>query len=319
MKVCRSIALPFGVLFTTSNCSLAQTWVQTAVQVTNSSGVAISADGRKIFACNNSARVLYVSFDFGSNWTTNSEPTTNNDLPLSCFACSADGTTLLAGDNNTGGIFASEKSGANWTSVYYGDSFWQSACCSADGMILAICPLLHVSTNFGASWLNQARFGNPRCAVLPANGSRMVIAADQIYWTTNLGASWASNGMVLPWQAVATSADGTKMAAAAFTNSIYTSSDSGATWIQQTNSPSLNWMALASSADGMKLVAIAYSAGPIYSSADGGVTWTSNNAPLKWWSTVVSSADGSKLAAASISAGGTSGGIWVSSPRRRRH
>src|SRR5438105_2199827 len=73
------------------------------------------------------------------------------------------------------------------------------------------------------------------------------------------------------WAAVACSADGTRIAAAAGSccagNSggpIYVSADSGATWTQ-TAAPILNWSSVASSADGTRFLAAGVdSAGVIY-------------------------------------------------------
>ncbi len=78
------------------------------------------------------------------------------------------------------------------------------------------------------------------------------------------------------WTSVSSSADGSRLVAAAgarflgFTTQhgvglIYTSADSGATWTA-TSAPSTNWTSVASSADGAKLVAVAGDAsfpGPI--------------------------------------------------------
>src|SRR5882757_7926745 len=58
------------------------------------------------------------------------------------------------------------------------------------------------------------------------------------------------------WTGVAASADATKLVAVAYSGSIYTSTDSGATWTQRAFTQ--NWQAVASSADGVKLVAVAY-------------------------------------------------------------
>lgn len=118
------------------------------------------------------------------------------------------------------------------------------------------------------------------------------------------------------WVSVASSADGTKLAAASTliqsgTGQIYNSTNSGLNWTVQTNAPATEWSRVASSADGNKLVAveairiensIAESNSPttgIYTSSDSGVTWTlQTNAPsVMFWTSVVSSPDGNRLAA----------------------
>jgi len=97
------------------------------------------------------------------------------------------------------------------------------------------------------------------------------------------------------WYAVATSADGIKLAAA-FQSSggIYTSTNSGATWIL-TSAPAKSWTALASSADGSVLLATA-NFGGIYASTNSGISWQSNNIPGNaQWDTAAASADGNTL------------------------
>jgi hypothetical protein len=65
------------------------------------------------------------------------------------------------------------------------------------------------------------------------------------------------------WSALAGSADGSKLVAAAGNNgTIYTSSDSGNTWLSN-SVPRIQWTAVASSADGNSLVAVPYG-GRIY-------------------------------------------------------
>jgi hypothetical protein len=110
------------------------------------------------------------------------------------------------------------------------------------------------------------------------------------------------------WMSIASSADGTRLLAAAnggpsyFTlpGPIYISTNSGVTWIQATNAPASTWGAVASSADGIKLFAAVGGFGSpsgIYASMDGGITWTQTSAPSNHWVSIASSADGTKLAA----------------------
>jgi hypothetical protein len=115
------------------------------------------------------------------------------------------------------------------------------------------------------------------------------------------------------WTSIASSADGSKLVVAGQPYWIYTSTNSGATWISNNISVSNNipnnlydWNAVASSADGTKLVAVGgYSVihngqpdihAVIFTSTNGGGIWTSNSsAPNQAWTSVASSADGNKL------------------------
>jgi len=99
------------------------------------------------------------------------------------------------------------------------------------------------------------------------------------------------------WHNIATSADGTKLAATVENGYIYTSTDGGSTWTERTNAGSRNWRDIASSDDGTKLVAGVYN-GYIYTSTDSGATWTERtSAGSKLWNAITSSDDGTKLVA----------------------
>jgi photosystem II stability/assembly factor-like uncharacterized protein len=102
------------------------------------------------------------------------------------------------------------------------------------------------------------------------------------------------------WVSLASSSDGTRLAIVASYGSLYTSTNSGATWAPATTAttgsePSRPWTGVASSTDGRKLVAVAGS-NPIFTSANYGQTWSSHG-PAANWSAVASSADGTKLVA----------------------
>jgi photosystem II stability/assembly factor-like uncharacterized protein len=94
-----------------------------------------------------------------------------------------------------------------------------------------------------------------------------------LYTSTNYGETWTKTGAPSnQWMSVASSADGTKLIAAAgaltLSGPIYTSTDSGVTWTSN-NVPFTNWEAVAISADGCKLVAgcARGSGGPIFISS----------------------------------------------------
>lgn len=106
------------------------------------------------------------------------------------------------------------------------------------------------------------------------------------------------------WRAVASSDDGTKLAAFPTTGYVFTSSDSGQTWQQQNGSGYLSRASISSSADGTRLAAVTSSY--IYISTDSGVTWTqATTSPASInWQAIASSNDGLKLAAASTGGSG---------------
>ncbi|MFM8880598.1 MAG: tandem-95 repeat protein, partial [Verrucomicrobiota bacterium] len=119
---------------------------------------------------------------------------------------------------------------------------------------------------------------------------------------TLAGVNWISRSASgsRAWQAIAASANGSKLAAAVDGGKIYTSSDSGATW-SAGGSSDRNWQAIASSADGAKLVAVV-DAGQIWTSTDSGANWAASaNAGTRNWKSVASSADGQNLVAADYS------------------
>ena len=110
-----------------------------------------------------------------------------------------------------------------------------------------------------------------------------------LYLSVNPGSaqSWTQTSADLRnWVAIAASADGTKLVAAA--NAIWASTNSGATW-QQVNPLNPPWRSLAASADGARLVAA--TGNGIYTSTNFGVTWVTNNVALGVWYSAASSAE----------------------------
>ncbi|MFA6094871.1 MAG: peptidoglycan-binding protein [Candidatus Paceibacterota bacterium] len=98
------------------------------------------------------------------------------------------------------------------------------------------------------------------------------------------------------WKSITSNSDGTKLAAVAFNNYIYTSTDSGATWKRRTGAGSRSWQSITSSSDGTKLAVVG--SGYIYTSSDSGTTWAQRpNSGSRNWYSITSSSDGTKLVA----------------------
>jgi photosystem II stability/assembly factor-like uncharacterized protein len=113
--------------------------------------------------------------------------------------------------------------------------------------------------------------------------------------TNDLSVEVVVSNQMQTWSAVASSGDGSHLAAAVNGGTIYVSANFGTTWIP-TDAPVTNWSALTMSADGRQLVA-AVSDGPLYTSSDSGATWNASSVPAANWSAVASSANGAELVA----------------------
>ena len=100
------------------------------------------------------------------------------------------------------------------------------------------------------------------------------------------------------WQAVASSADGTKLAAVTSGELIYVSTNSGSTWTAA-GAPARLWWSVASSADGTTLLAGADD--NLYISTNSGSTWRTNGPPIDSTYVVAVSADGTKWLAGAYS------------------
>ena len=121
------------------------------------------------------------------------------------------------------------------------------------------------------------------------------------------GASW-TDAWTAPrahWKSIASSSDGSKLAAVILGDRIWRSTDSGASWTEA-YAPQADWYSITSSSDGSKLAAV-IKRDRIWRSADSGASWTEAYAPQAEWLSIASSSDGSKLAAVI-----TEGGIWMS-------
>ncbi len=128
-----------------------------------------------------------------------------------------------------------------------------------------------------------------------SDGSKLaaVVFTGQIYTSTNSGSSWTARDSTRNWFSITSSSDGSKLAAVVFTGQIYTSTDSGVSWTARDSTR--NWFSITSSSDGAKLAAVV-DAGNIYTSTDSGVSWTARDSARNWRS-ITSSSDGTKLAA----------------------
>jgi hypothetical protein len=251
----------------------------------------------------------------GQTWTQSNAPITN----WQCIASSADGTKLVA-LNNLYGIYASTNSGSTWQSATNGPvlmySSWSGLAGSADGAKWVAVALfgpgapgnggIFVSTNSGIGWTRTSTIGALGGVACSADGTKMFATGIAVYGSTDSGTTWNPvNSANEYWESIATSADGSKVVATTYLNSIYLSTNSGTTWTQY-GSLGRNWFPVISAADGVELATVNTGVG-ICTSTNSGISWTTNNLPVGGWIGLASSADGNHLVAVA-----TNGWIFTS-------
>lgn len=312
-------ALLFAILFLSLAAPVfGQTWVQTSVPTNAWTAVASLVDGTGVVAAG--SHFIYTSTDYGSTWTSNNAPNIN----WTSVASSADGAKLVA----AGGGAVYTNSGTTWALAFAapkdGPSYEQnitSVASSADGVTLIAAssfgdpfyspkPLLYVSTNSGASWINATNSppGQPWVSVVSsADGSKLAAATtistlggSGIFTSTNAGTTWASN-ILPPVFSLANSADGNKLFATGLLG-LLISTNAGSDWTPALSAPAIDLTnRIACSTNGLVLFGLGRT--NIYSSFNGGTTWATNTAPLTNWSAIAVSADGLRATAA-VSGGG---------------
>ncbi len=205
----------------------------------------------------------------------------------------------------------STNSGTNWIACGSGNGYFLNAA-ETRGWLATN------STSFNAYEINFTSNGITGMGEVPPPGTGTMIGELRFYALSIVGApytAWTqSSAPGESWYCIASSSDGTKLAAVINQENgggIYVSTNSGNTW-KQTSAPNENWNSIASSSDGTKLAACApgISAG-IYVSTNSGSTWVRTGAPSEPWHCIASSSDGTKLAAAWGNEDGV-GGIYVS-------
>ncbi len=200
-------------------------WTTTSAPQASYSSITSSIDGTKLFAATTEAYVsypqghIYTSFDSGTNWQQSSAPAGG----WSAISASSNGSKLVA-TVYQGFIWLSQNSGTTWTQSNAPSGLWSGIASSADGSkivaTLTCSDSVYVSLDSGVSW--QAHFLG-----VGAEGCQTI-------------------------NSVTMSADGTKIAAADYSNpgAVYMSIDSGVTWRKYGPAGNIYPFAITASYDG---------------------------------------------------------------------
>jgi photosystem II stability/assembly factor-like uncharacterized protein len=270
--------------------------------------VASSADGKVLMTVNSGVRPLF-STNSGSTWSTNASWPNGYGMPT----ISADGTKLMV-PSISGYLNVSTNTGNTWFQTVAPHGDWRAAACTADGTKLFAGTYnggIWISTNSGSTWQQSSPSSLPNANWLSlatsADGTRIAASGgNQIYVSTNAGYSWQLK--TVAGSSVALSADGGVLVVTG-NGSTYISTNFGSTWrtsaINGSSEGGASGNSIALSADG-KYLALADFNSKIYTSTNSGATWVTNNVSTTW-SGIASSADGYRLVAVSA----FNQGIWL--------
>ena len=133
-----------------------------------------------------------------------------------------------------------------------------------------------------------------------SNSKILATGGSKAYYSTNNGSIWNPYSVSFTNKGnicIASDSIQANLAISSYNDSIYTSTDSGSSWVTS-SSGIKNWTSLTSDSTGSKLTALAYNDN-IYFSSTSGSSWSSptTSNPTANWRSVASSDDGSKLVA----------------------
>lgn len=211
----------FGTLYVSTTTGASWT-PMTSAGTQSWASVVVSPNGNLI-AATVTGGDIWLSTTTGQSWTDVSSPGSHN---WNSIAASADGSVLLASyGGGSGRLWMSTSTGATWTNLSTpGNGDWSNVTMTSDASFIAATISdgdMWVSTTTGATWTdrgaagawdfaNVSSSGNLLAAFLSSNFGDLFLSGDKgVNWTDLSG----DNTRV--WKAFTSSADGSKLVAAA--------------------------------------------------------------------------------------------------------
>ncbi len=313
------MVLVLGTLVASRNASAAGQYTWTPVTTLPPSAVcayiAASETGQYMTCGNTAGGGIFVSSDYGVNWTEQMGAGTHG---WGETAMSGNGqyiaSTFWGGD-----VWMSSDYGVTWTSHAPGGNSggWELLQISNTGQYMtannSTTSEAYISNDYGATWTTIPSLSGMIINNLSMSGTGQYITVTQtngyIYTSDDYGSTWTSRPTAgsLQWTSLgaSVSADGQYQVAIASGNVVRKSIDYGATWTDISPTiPVTNLYKPLISNDGQTVVISEYynigwaaAAGNLYISYDGGTTWgTDPGLPADvGWSAIAGSGDRSRL------------------------
>ncbi len=290
---------------------------------TLANGSGTSYDPGQQFPMGSANVTLYAKWaaDSSNSWSDSH----SSGLPYAAWdaiTVSSDGTKIVAvilnGSGASAGIYRSANTGSSWSRVSATSRAYRCVASSSDGTYIAAgvsTGNIYVSADSGVSWTACAVSAAWRGVAMSSDGHYMVGVINAtsgnrgIYRSTDYGATWTQiNSTGRSYRGVASSSDGTVLAAIVNSGGIYVSTESGASWTLAL-SKTAAWRGVAISSDG-NIITGAIQAGTypncgIWVSADKGTSWTQTDTGTVSYRCLAMSSDGSKVG---VGIKGTTGG-----------
>jgi uncharacterized repeat protein (TIGR02543 family) len=290
----------------------------------------MSTDGTKIVGAIDGGGI-WTSSDSGATWIDRSTAAGSRKWQAVALSQSSD---VIYGVVANGGVYKSLDFGATWSLTSAPICNYVGVATSGSTNVSVACAgagtgRIYVNTNAGIGDINTWPVSvgtsglNFTDLESSSDGTKLIASVWQggVY-TANDGTFSYVNKMTTPlttyaWSAVGINSDGTKLIATSRLTggNVYTSTDSGATWIASSGTNGANrggtsgdWISAAISSDGSTLVAATFSSGGVTVSRDDGATWAFQNLSRRNFIETTVCGNGGRLAVGSY--GTTSGNIF---------
>ena len=306
-----------------SSTNYGQNWVQSINFTKNWNAISMSSSGQYQTACeNDSGGSLYVSSDYGNNWTQLAS-TIGYEWTNVSISSSGQYQSAIAYDGTAYYIYVSSDYGTSWSENFDYSPTLTGISVSASGQYQTACAensgAIRLSNDYGLSWiLAPGTSGYEwKCVSISSSGQYQTAciysgSTNYIYTSSSYGKKWTlneyepANGIV---SSVSLSASGQYQSiSTSLGGRIYISNDYGNNWVPSAGSPTnANLVSIAVSASGQYQVVAQRANGSytgcIFTSTDYGNNWSSiNNAPndvdsnIAPWTGVAISASGQYIA-----------------------
>lgn len=227
-------------------------------------GVAMSANGSKMFAAARDSSAVYASTDAGVTWTSTAGTVGSYNNYATCM--SGNGSVWMVG-TYSGSVYTSTNNGSSWTTNgTLGVLNWWSCYISYDGskrLALPWATALRYSSDSGATWATSSTTVNDAyCLGASDDGTKVIIGSrgsNYLYRSTNSGATFtqslsaATTGNTNVY-GCSSSGDGTKLIAVTTGGKVLVSIDSGSNWTLESGIASGDWYNVSMSYDGSRAI-----------------------------------------------------------------